>query len=197
MLGLTAGDVARLGIEYVVGGTHWPLYVEVERNAIIRDYHRQNLFLARHPLVTIVAHPWWWMGAWQEADKTYRSDPWLDDFGKVPASMHDEFAAVVREHGKIVEINLSAMLLTPTYPEGFKRQYLDYLAGLKAAGVTLSIGSDHHAQHRRYGEIDLAYAEKMLASVGIEENDLWRFRESMRQGAVDLGSNHCSQVGDR
>lgn len=173
-LGLTAADVARLGIEYVVGGTHWPLYVPMEREAVIRDYHRQNMFLACHPLVDIVAHPWWWMGHWQEADGVYRTDPWFDDFRKVPQSFHDEFAAAAREHGTVVEINLCAMLLTEKYPDAFKHQYVEYLAGLKAAGVTLSIGSDHHAQHQSYAGIDLGRAVAMLTGGGIRDQDLWR-----------------------
>lgn len=186
-IGLSAEDIVHFGIEYVVGGTHWPMYVPLEREAVIRDYHRQNLFLACHPLVTIVAHPFWWMGHWQGNDGIFHDDPWFDDFRKVPQSMHDEFAAAARAHDTVVEINLHAMLLNPEYPEAFKRQYCDYLEGLKAAGITLSIGSDHHAQHHNYAESEtfvsedgkLQYdifttAEAMLAAVGIFDGDLWR-----------------------
>lgn len=169
-LGLTAADVKRLGIEYVVGGTHWPMYVALERQTVIRDYHRQNMFLACHPLVDIVAHPWWWMGHWQDADKGYRTDPWFDDFHHIPESLHVEFADAVKRHGKKVEINLAAMLLNPHYPERFKKQYLDYLAGLNARGVALSIGSDCHNRHY---DIDFETAARMLDSVGISDEDLW------------------------
>jgi len=194
-IGFTAYDAARLGIEYVVGGTHWPHYVPMEREAVIRDYHRQNMFLACHPLVDIVAHPWWWMGHWQAADGMYHTDPWFDDFRKVPQSMHDEFAAAAREHGAVVEINLYAMLLWSYYPESFKRQYCDYLAGLKAAGVVLSVGSDHHAQHHRYAEPEGLFpisgkggnaafdiAERMLTAVGIRDGDLWRLPPRKSKG---------------
>jgi histidinol phosphatase-like PHP family hydrolase len=170
-LGLTAEDLARLGIEYVIGGTHWPMYVPYEREAVIRDYHRQNLFLACHPLVTIVAHPWWWMGHWQDADGAYRGDPWLDDFGRIPTSMHDEFAAAAREYDTVVEVNLAGMLLNPQYPERFRRQYLDYLAGLKAAGVRLSIGSDCHSSHY---DADFQGASALLATAGFTARDFWR-----------------------
>ena len=40
------------------------MYIPYERQAVIRDYHRQNMFLATHPLVNIIAHPWWWSGRW-------------------------------------------------------------------------------------------------------------------------------------
>lgn len=177
-IGITAEDIARYGIEYVVGGAHWPMYVPLEREAVIRDYHRQNMFLATHPLVTIVAHPWWWHGHWKDAEGRFTGEPWLDDFGRIPPSMHEEFAAALRERGKVAEINLSSMLLTPRYSEAFKRQYLDYLAGLQAAGVRLSLGSDCHKAH--YHEIDFATAETMLAGVGLRDEHLWRRGETAR-----------------
>ncbi len=193
-LGIGAEDLKRLKAEYVVGGTHWPLYVPYERDAIIRDYHRQNMFLASNPLVDIVAHPWWWMGHWQDADGCYRGAPWFDDFEHIPKSMHDDFAAAARQSETVVEINLYAVLLNDKYPDKFKIQYAEYLAGLKSAGVRLSIGSDYHSQHHRYGEstywpanpdgpsdgigegrgIVFGAAVAMLESVGIRDADLWR-----------------------
>lgn len=170
-LGITEEDIRTHGIEYVVAGTHWPMYVPLERQAVIRDYHRQNMFLAGHPLVDIVAHPWWWSGHWQEADGGYRGEPWLDDFGKIPASMHDEFAAAAIQHGTVVEINLHATLLNAGYPEAFRRRYVEYLADLRERGVRLCTGSDCHGD--RY-EVDFGTAAVMLDRVGIRDEDLWR-----------------------
>jgi len=168
-IGINAQDVAAYQIEYVVGGTHWPMYVPLEREAVIRDYHRQNMFLATHPLVDIVAHPWWWMGHWQDDSGNFDAEPWFDDFGVIPKSMHDEFAAAVVEHHKAVEINISANLLNPHYPARFVRHYLEYLAELESKGVCLSIGSDCHSAHY---DIDFDTVSQMLESVGIE-NDFW------------------------
>ena len=173
-IALTGEDVERYQIEFVVGGTHWPLYVPVEGGAIRRDYHRQNMFLAEHPLVDIVAHPWWWHGAWMDEDGHYRGEPWLADFTRIPRSMHDEFAAAVVENDKVVEINIAAMLLNRTYPETFKGQYLSYLAELKARGVKLSIGSDCHSPQY---DTDMRAAARLLESVGIGEGDLWGMPE--------------------
>jgi len=170
-LGITAEDLATYGVEYVVGGTHWPLYVPFERQAIIRDYHRQNLFLATHPLVDIVAHPWWWMGHWKDAAGRYPAEPWFDDFGVIPWSMHDEFAAALTEHDSIFEINISAILLNGQYPERFVRQYLEYLAEFKARGVRFSLASDCHSPH--YSAIDFERPARMLESVGFAADDLW------------------------
>lgn len=170
-IGLTRADIETYKIEYVVGGTHWPMYVPIEREAIVREFHRQNMFLAAHPLVNIVAHPWWWHGHWLDADGMFRAEPWFDDFGHVPASMHDEFAAALIQHGKAAEINIQALLLNRHYPESFKRQYLEYLAELKARGATLSTGSDCHTAHY---EVDFETAARMIESVGIRDEELWR-----------------------
>ena len=167
---LTAEHTDRLGVEYVVGGTHWPLYVPLEREAVIADYHRQNMFLAAHPLVDVVAHPWWWQGHWAGEDGMFTAEPWFDHFGCIPASMHQEFAACALEHDTAIEINIQAMLLNPRYPERFRRQYVDYLAALKDAGAALSMGSDCHSEHY---EIDLESAARMLDTVGIVDGDLW------------------------
>lgn len=169
-IGIGAGDLGRLGIEYVIGGAHWPLYVPFEREKIIRDYHRQNMFLAIHPLVDIVAHPWWWHGHWADADGGFRGDPWLDDFRKIPDSMHDEFGAACRESDAKVEINIEAMLCNEGYPERFRHQYVEYLARLKADGTALCLGSDCHSA---YTDIKFENAEAMLAKVGIRDEDLW------------------------
>jgi len=173
-LGVTAEDLDPLGVQYVIGGTHWPLYVPPERNAIIADYHRQNMFLATHPLVTIVAHPWWWMGYWRDDDGRYTTDPWLDDFGKIPQSIHDEFAAAVLEHGKVVEVNISATLLNRAYPETFGAQYLQYIAYLHSRGVRLSLGSDCHSAH--YAP-ELEVVASMLEGIGVQEEELWRLED--------------------
>ncbi len=184
-LGITAEDIARYGVEYVVGGTHWPLYAPMEREAIIRDYHRQNMFLACHPLVDIVAHPWWWMGPWRGPQGGYAAEPWFDDFRRIPAGLHAEFAAAALRHGTMVEINLGAMLLNPEYPERFKGQYLEYLADLKARGVALCIGSDCHS--RDY-DADFATAAKMLAGAGFRAEDFRSLPPGHRPRAVKKGA---------
>jgi len=170
-IGLTAEHLADLRVEYVVAGTHWPLYVPLEPEAVTRDYHRQNMFLATHPLVDIVAHPWWWHGHWQSVTGLFDTDPWFDDFGRIPTSMHDEFAAAAMEHGTAVEVNLAAMLLNPLYAEGFRRRYVDYLADLHRRGVTLSLGSDCHTP--RYDDICLDEAVAMLEAAGLGQVAWW------------------------
>ena len=174
-IGLTSEDIEDIGIEYVIGGTHWPIYVPFRSEFLIRDYHRQNMFLATHSLVDIVAHPWWFLSSYWDTTECPRGEPWFNDFGKIPKSMHQEFAAAAVEHDTVVEINILAMLLSKrkhVYKARFIPLYLEYLAELKARGVRLSLGSDAH-NYEAYKEMDLEYTAKMLESVGITENDLW------------------------
>ncbi|MEW6357267.1 MAG: hypothetical protein AB1696_13135 [Planctomycetota bacterium] len=170
-IGLDAEQIAEYAVEYVIGGTHWPMYVPMEREAVIRDYHRQNMFLAAHPLVDIVAHPWWWHGHWQDAQGRFSAEPWFDDFARIPKSFHDEFAAAAIQHDAIIEINIEAILLNPHYPARFKDQYMEYLTEMKLRGARLCVGSDCHSAHY---EIDFETASAMLDGAGIRDADLWR-----------------------
>lgn len=169
-LGVTDEQVLSLDIEYVIGGVHWPMFVPMERDAVIRDYHRQYMFLAAHPLVDILAHPWWWMGHWATADGRYLTDPWLDDFGKVPLSMHDELAACLREHDVAFEINFDAILCNERYPDSFCMEYLDYVAYLHERGVRFSLGSDAHGGDIRRYHDEVA---SQIAYIGLKETDFW------------------------
>lgn len=190
-IGITTEDLAKYEIEYVVGGTHWPMYVPIEREAVIRDYHRQNMFLATHPLVDIVAHPWWWMGHWIDNNGNYPSEPWFDDFSVIPISMHNEFAAAAIEHNTAVEINIEANLLNPHYPEGFVSRYLEYLAELESQGVHLSIGSDCHSAHY---DIDFRKAGQMLESIGITD-DLWCLEPRIDKKRSSNNAMHATSNG--
>ena len=160
----------QLAVEYVIGGTHWPLGAAVERRAMIKSYHRQNMFLAAHPDVDIVAHPWWWMGAWENADGAYTTLPWFDDFGVIPNSMHREFAAAAKQCNTAVEIN-AEMLIASHYPPHFPAQYRDYLAFLKEVGVTFSVGSDAHSPD---GLSRIRKVGEAILDLGLRREDLWR-----------------------
>ncbi len=161
-LGITEKNIAEYGIEYVIGSSHWPMYVPLDPSSLIHDCHRQNMFLARHPLVTIIGHPWHWGGP----------EPWLDNFLVIPSSMHDEFTQTVLKHDKVVEINLM-MLLDRKHTERFTQQYLEYFGSLRSRGVKLSVASDCHTINH-FDDLDLATASKLLHTVGIRDTDLWR-----------------------
>ncbi|MHC4984077.1 MAG: hypothetical protein ACYTF6_13030, partial [Planctomycetota bacterium] len=166
---LTRSDIEAYGIEYVVGGTHWARGIALERKAIIDNFQRQNMYLATHPLIDIVAHPWWWHGHFQDERGRFNDLPWFDDFKVVPQSFHDEFAAALTENKKATEIN-PATVLNGHYPPRWREQYLEYLAELVQRGVKFSIGSDCH---RRPYANRLAEVEPLLDRIGLREGQVW------------------------
>jgi histidinol phosphatase-like PHP family hydrolase len=168
---LTEDLKRRWGVEYVLGGAHFVLGAPLERDAVIRSYHRQNLFCATHPLVDVVVHPWWWQRYWKDADGRFSGLPWIGDFGAVPRDFHREFAEAVVRNGKAVEINAGAIFTNASYPDAFKRAYLGYLRDLKSWGVRFSLGSDAHTASHVGDTRTLA---PVLDALGLRPSDLWR-----------------------
>jgi len=164
-IALTAEDIETYRIEYVIGASHWPLYAPPEPQAQIREHHTHNMFLACHPLVDIVGHPWYWSGFWH-ADGYSSAIPWFRQFHELPKSMHQEFAAAALEHGTAVEINLRSIVLRDFDLPDYKRHYLEYLAYLQSEGVQLCLGSDCHSFHYN---INLERACAMFERVGIQK----------------------------
>ena len=153
--------IEKMGIEYVIGGVHWPLYCEVDKNSLIKDYHRQAMFLAEHKNVNIFAHYLWW-NSYTYAGK---KNPFAD-FGDIPASMKQELAIALKENNCAFEVNLQTMLLSPDLTDKFKHEYLEYVAEIQSKGVMLSIGSDCHKLHLT--EVDFEISSQMIESVGID-----------------------------
>ena len=135
-----------------------------DRDAIICDYHRQNLFLATHPLVTL----WRTLGGGWATGKTMTAAigaTWIDDWEDTRL-MHDglprrrwSMAPSWSQHQR--------HSLQPAYPEAFGR-HAELLAGLKGAGPPL--GSDCHSP--RYTATFERAAS--LEAVGIRDEELWR-----------------------
>ena len=170
-------DVVKdLHIEYVVAGVHWSFGPCPTPADVIKSYFQQYLYLIQHPLVDIVAHPWWWEDpAWLDAQGKYTSFPWFDDFDIVPRSMHEEFAAAAREHKVAVEINPDATFLFEKYGRRFQSQYIEYLHLLAELGVRFSIGSDQHEN----GYLPrLREYERYMDQLGLRSEDLWDVSES-------------------
>lgn len=166
----------RLGFQYVIAGAHWPLGAAMRRMAVVRDYHRQNMLLATHPQVDIVAHPWWWRTSFTTSCRLPLPFRWLEDFSIIPQSMHDEFSAAVRQHGKRVELNASN-ITTANYTERWHEQYLEYLVRLREDGCRFATGSDSHSAEYTAPQAMLPILEK----AGFTQDDLWAGPEEERQ----------------
>ena len=115
----------------------------------------------------------------------YTSFPWFDDFGVVPQSVHEEFAAAACEHNVAIEINPDATFLYEMYSERFQKQYLEFLQMLQGLGVRFSIGTDQHSN----GYIPRLQAyESYLSQLGLNQEDFWDISQSkiLKAGLVAL-----------
>ena len=169
-IALAEPDAEILGIEYVIGGVHWARGIPPEPKAIIDFFHSQMMYLAAHPLVKIVAHPWWWHDHFMVPEGGYVPGPWREDFSVIPASYHDEFIAALVEHDTAAELNPRWMLARPFGDRGCE-QYLAYFAAMRQAGVKFAVGSDCHGTP--YAPKYDAATEGLLDDLGLSEDDLW------------------------
>jgi histidinol phosphatase-like PHP family hydrolase len=168
----------RLRPDYVIAGAHSPLNAPLERRAVIRQHHRQHMFLVTHPLVDVLGHPFWWNGPWQDEEGNYSGLPWFDDFGAVPKTMHMELAAAARQNGVAIEINPGGIFLNRRFPEDFKRQYWYFLAFMKEEGVKFSFASDSHVDGY---EDRLPSIQEGIDNLGLTEDDVWTPRRPARR----------------
>ncbi len=160
----TKEELIALGIQYAVGAAHWRVDVADKNNcdnspeANIREWHRQQMYLACDERVTILGHPWTCNNAWYE------------DFSIVPVSMHDELAAALLENGKYAECNAGAFIAKDT-GERFRYQYAEFLRYLFEKGIPITFGSDCH------GKPDPVYPDrrtetvKYLEAAGFRDGD--------------------------
>jgi histidinol phosphatase-like PHP family hydrolase len=174
-IALDADIVSKLGVEFVVGGLHWPLTASSNRDEIILNYLEQQLFLINHPLVDILAHPWYSLdqaaGYWYR----YRDESHKDRsvFADIPAEYNDALADTLIKQNKPAEINL-AVMLSP-YPE-ISEYLLNLFCNWKQKGVKFTFGSDLHAAH--FSLERFCTLEKKLTALNFTEEDfvLPRFR---------------------
>ena len=167
-IGITPDEIRELGIEYVVGGVHWPLTVSEDRDALIRNYFEQQFFLVRHPSVNVLAHPWdslaHAVGNWYR----YRDKEHIDltAFRFIPEEYNDALAQALLEEGKAAEVNLA--VIGGAIPE-IREYLLKLFAGWKQKGVRFTIGDDLHNAH--FSKELFERAEQWLAEWGFTEND--------------------------
>lgn len=171
-LAATKEEMIALGVRYAIGAAHWRVDVAPEERAetdlqtCIREWHRQQMFLATDSRVTVLGHPWWRHG----------KGLWNEDFSLIPRSMHEELAAALKENGKYAECNV-AMVRASVRGEKFVRQYAEFLRLLFEAGVPITYGSDAHGvYHDRRAEVSDALLAAGFADGDISEiaeKDLW------------------------
>lgn len=165
-MALTKEEMLSYGIRYAVGAAHvrTDCAKEIRDTSVeaeIRDWYRQQMWLACDERVTILGHPWY----------SYK-ELWYDDFSVIPHSMNLDIGAALKENGKYVECNVDFFTRDNT-SEKFRNQYAEFLRELFEMGIPVTYGSD---SHKRYN-LTLPMAEKYLRAAGFGEGDFSEISE--------------------
>ena len=164
-------ELMALGVRYAIGAAHWRVDVPhakqlpPDRDACIREWFRQQMFLACDERVTILGHPWY-----------IGKGLWYEDFSVIPRSMNLELAAALKENHKHVECN-SHFFRAEKATETFRHQYAEFLRELFEMGIPVTYGSD---SHHGYGDLRPLVERYLFAAgfidkdiVELTEEDLW------------------------
>ena len=166
-LPLTKEELKKFGVRYAVGASHWRVDVPTEKelasdvDSTIREWYRQQLWLACDERVTILGHPWY-----------HGQALWYDDFSRIPRSMNMDNAHALKENKKYVECN-SAVILNPRTTEKYRMQYVEFLRELFEMGIPVTYGSDSHLA---YQDLYLKM-EEYLRNAGFVDGDFSHLME--------------------
>lgn len=170
-IGITQEDIDTIGIEYVIGGVHWPNYTKADRENAWEDYFNQQMALIENPLVTILAHPWdslemaagdWYMN--RDANHI--------DYGaisNIPQHYNDKLCQALLKYNKPAELNLS-ILCSRRIPEECRKFYWNTFAQWREAGVKFTIGSDQHSANS-YDAL-FGASELLLDAYGFKDENI-------------------------
>lgn len=167
-LAVTKEELTRLGVKYAIGAAHWrldsldPETVHKDLNENIREWYRQQMWLAADERVTILGHPWF-----------HGKSLWYEDFSVIPKSMKADIAAALKENKKYVELN-AHFFRAPMASEKFKTQYSEYMREMFEMGIPVTYGSDMHANYHDERELANGY----LLAAGFKEGDIGEVREA-------------------
>ena len=156
-----------LGVRYAIGAAHWRVdlpnakQLPPDLNESIREWHRQQMYLATDNRVTVLGHPWY-----------HGKGLWYEDFSVIPRSMHLELAAALKENRKYVECN-AHFFTKAKASERFRRQYAEFLRELFEEGIPVTYGSDSHKVYEQEIPTVISY----LRAAGFREGDLCEIAE--------------------
>lgn len=161
-LAASKDELIALGVRYAIGASHWRVdscdaRSRTDLDECIREWYRQQLYLACDERVTILGHPWY-----------HGKGLWYEDFSVIDRSMNEELAAALKENGKCVECN-SHFFRSHLTGERFRCQYAEFLRELFEAGIPITYGSDSHNSYKTSAPSDV---EKYLTQVGFQYGEL-------------------------
>ncbi len=169
-LAQTKEQLKAFGVRYAIGAAHARLDVAdpkeapLDADAYIKEWYRQQLWLAADERVTVLGHPWW-----------TSKNVWYDDFSVIPHSMNMDIAVALKEHKKYVECNEYFFRPDKT-TDRFRHQYAEFLRELYEMGIPVTYGSDSHRTYLDHGIVVgylTAAGFKDGDIAGINEEDLW------------------------
>jgi histidinol phosphatase-like PHP family hydrolase len=166
-LAATKEELLALGLRYTVGASHWRVDCAkidpLDTEACIKEWYRQQLWLACDDRVTVLGHPWY---SGQEL--------WYEDFSVIPRSMNLDIAAALKENGKYAEYNPHFYGRSTNTSEKFRHQYAEFLRELFEMGIPITYGSDAHGAYKA----DYVKGEKYLVAAGFRDGDFSDIDES-------------------
>ena len=166
-LGLTKEELMALGVSYGIGASHWRVDIPDRRSAPldldknIREWYRQQLFLAQDARVTVLGHPWY-----------HYKGLWYEDFSVIDPLMNREIGAALKENGKYAECN-AGFLKAKDMSEKFRYQYVQFLREWHEMGIPIVYGSDSHNSYDK----NHLWLTPYLASVGFKDGDIVEIAE--------------------
>lgn len=163
-LPLAKNELLSHGVRYAIGASHWRTddSVSDELNSLIKEWYRQQLWLAQDARVTVLGHPWY-----------HSKGIWYQDFSIIPKSIHEEIGTALKEKGKYVECN-AGVLLSNKASEKFRYQYAEFLRSYFEMGIPITYGSDAHKGYERARHIEM---EPYLIAAGFKEGDFHEINE--------------------
>lgn len=159
-LAQTKEELMALGVRYAVGAAHWRVDVPNGKSklhdldACIKEWYRQQMWLANDSRVTILGHPWY-----------NGTKLWYEDFSVIPHSMNEDIMASLKENGKYIECNSHFFY---SASEKFKNQYVEFLREAFEKGIPVTYGSDSHKDYSDFRSI----VERYLAKAGFVDGDI-------------------------
>lgn len=166
-LAQTKEELMSFGVKYAVGAAHWRIECPGAKedlydfDACVKEWYRQQMWLAQDERVTILGHPWY-----------HGRAIWYEDFSVISRSMNMDIAAALKENKKYVECN-AGVLCSPKATEKFRMQYAEFLRELFEMGIPVTYGSDSHKEYApRHTEV-----EKYLSAAGFKSGDFSEIKE--------------------
>ncbi len=161
-LARTKDELKAMGVRYAIGASHWRVDLPGAKklppdvSACIKEWYRQQMWLAADERVTILGHPWY-----------SGKGLWYEDFSMIPRGMNEDIAALLKENGKYVECN-SHFFNDSKTTERFRHQYAEFLRELFEMGIPVTYGSDAHGDYSNGHD----RVEEYLAAAGFREGDI-------------------------